>query len=253
MIIDIVSCKSMFELAQQHQWRHISHLIEKDPSNLLSRDNTGETLLHFMIKCFSSIHSNAQLSEDGPIYDLFQCILTALNTAAGVRATLIPPRHGLTPLHVCCQNIVPEKVTEHVARSNPRAISIQDYEGHTPLNKALRCGATDQLLEFLIDLAIQETEAQDCCINKFDVDGNLPLHTAMYEGSCQIVKLLLDIFPQGILSLNHYHQSPLHLASEFERFDLIRVFLESHACLSIDCLDTLLRIEDHRGKTTLTP
>ncbi len=254
------SCITMFELAQQHQWRKLSHLIQRDPSILLISNRNGNALLHVLIECFSSTRNssrNSHLSRENVsstdgLHDLFQCIFAALQTPEGVKACLISSRYGLTPLNMCCRDAVPVKILKNVALANPRALSIQDNEGDTPLNKALRCGAPDHLLEFLINLAFEDDDLFESFVNKFDVDGNYPIHTAILcNGSCQIFKLLLDIFPQGILSLNNYYQSPLHLASESGRFDLIRTFLHSHCCLSIDCIDTLLRIADNRGRVPL--
>ena len=92
---------------------------------------------------------------------------------------------------------------------------------------------------------------EQSCFSTPNDEGNLPLHFAIsHEGSSEVVATLLNIHPEGILSLNSEHTSPLFLASICERYDLIRVFLTSHATLALDCIDTLLRIE---GSTCETP
>ena len=157
-----------------------------------------------------------------------------------------------------------QDITIAVANTNPFALVIQNGEGDTPLHTAFRYCASDELLKFLIDLVYNHVDSclannyeshdddkESTCFGMTNIDGDTPLHAAVsHEGSPTIVKTLLDVYPQGILCMNNHGQTPLHVAAELQRFDLIQTLLKNHACL--ECIDMLLEVEDSDGNSPLS-
>jgi len=236
-------CNSTFGIVERHQWEILIHILEKDPSAALRKNQTGCSLLHILIDSISD-----DLEQDGAI----TCVINILKSVEGIHATSTKNRDGYTALHHCCSKFVSEEILMLIARKNPFALGTKDNYGDTPLHKALENGMTDEPLQSLMRLAYDNMNSNEqCCFSTPNKEGNLPLHFAIsHEGSSKVVATLLDIYPEGILSLNSEHMSPLFLASICERYDLIHVFLTSHATLGVDCIDTLLRIE---GNTCETP
>lgn len=217
---------------------------------------------------------------------------TVLQSPFGRKACMQTTEDGVfTPLHLCCRSMhtVPDEITRVIARANVDAIGVQDEEGDTPLHAAFRYGASDEIIRTLIELEYsrcsfdkidemilendceEEMEDCSCAFLKYNDDGETPLHTAIsHEASEQSIQLLLDAYPQGILTptiqfdaYNNYfiqnashetmpHQSsksPLHIASEYGRYDIIQVMMNSHA--AIDSVEALLKMKDENGITPI--
>ena len=217
-----------------------------------------------------------------------------LQNPIGRKACLQTTEDGsFTPLHLCCRSMhtVPDVITEMIARANVDAICVQDEEGDTPLHTAFRYGASDEIIRLLIELEYSrchfngdptgdplglgehDGEEYDCAFLKYNDDGDTPLHTAIsHEASEQAIQLLLDAYPQGLLTPtilsdsylgyefdnNHHvqntcpqttiHQSskyPLHIAAEYGRYDIIQVMMKSHA--SIGSVESMLQMKDENG------
>lgn len=216
-------------------------------------EQLGFNALHHSVQCYAdSPAANENENETGLKPTHLESIQSILCTSWGRDACLQQTRDGLfTALHLCCRSIVPEEITKAIATANPAAISMQDEEGDTPLHTAFRYGASEEIIQVLIELAYNYCQDGDCCtFAKVNDDGENCLHTAiLHEASGKSVKLLLDAHPQGILTCNGRLQSPLHVACETGRYDIIDVILQSHA--SIDSVESLLKMRDEVGLTPI--
>ena len=213
-------------------------------------EQLGFNALHHSVQCYADSPANEIANGVKPTH--LESIQSILCTSWGKDACLQQTRDGLfTALHLCCRSIVPEQITKAIATANPAAISMQDEEGDTPLHTAFRYGASEEIIQILIELAYSYCQDGDCCtFARVNDDGENCLHTAiLHEASGKSVKLLLDADPQGILACNGRLQSPLHVACETGRYDIIDVILQSHA--SIDSVETLLKMRDEFGLTPI--
>jgi len=157
----------------------------------------------------------------------------------------------LTPLHICCRNVMPDEVIIAVACTNPAAIALQDEDGDTPLHSACRYGASNAVLRTLIEQGYRMSEyglKDEMVFSKADFyDGDLPIHSAIsHDASEETVELLLNAYPQGILACNSHSQTPLHVACEYARYDLVDVIVHSHA--AIDNVIHLLAAQNEFGE-----
>lgn len=136
-----------------------------------------------------------------------------------------------------------------IIQGDPRLLAIQDEGGFTVLHQALRNGAPDELLHSMIDLAfttLRKDNFENNCLGICDEDGDSALHTAISnEASCQTIQFLLDAFPPALFTANCRELSPLHLAIEHGRHDIISVILDHP--VSTGCIDTLLGMKDTSG------
>lgn len=223
-------------------------------ADLTNTDDLGQNLLHHAVKSYSdltslSIHSD-DLNEENQKYPI-HLIKIMTSSPQGKHACLQVTNDGyLSPLHLCCRSIVPDGITKIIASANPEAIAIQDEEGDTPLHSAFRYGASNEVIREIVELAYSHFHDDDGPFSKINDDGDNPLHAAIsHEASCQSVQLLLDAFPQGISCMNGREQSPLHIAAEHDRYDIIEVMVNSHA--SIDSMESLLSLKDDNGLSPL--
>ena len=115
-----------------------------------------------------------------------------------------------------------------------------------------------------------EEEENSCAFLKYNEDGETPLHTAIsHEASANSIQLLLDACPHSIfhptLQLDSYQnyvfqsgnetmsptlKTPLHMAAEYGRYDVLQVMVKSHAAM--DCVEALLRMRDENDVTPIT-
>eukprot|EP00551_Chaetoceros_affinis_P008920 CAMPEP_0203670290 /NCGR_PEP_ID=MMETSP0090-20130426/6409_1 /ASSEMBLY_ACC=CAM_ASM_001088 /TAXON_ID=426623 /ORGANISM="Chaetoceros affinis, Strain CCMP159" /LENGTH=813 /DNA_ID=CAMNT_0050535117 /DNA_START=348 /DNA_END=2789 /DNA_ORIENTATION=+ len=115
----------------------------------------------------------------------------------------------------------------------------------------------------------EEDEDEDCTpFSKMNNDGDTPLHTAItHEGTCNSIRLLLDAHPHGMfLSKNmeiqyreneneidddhsnnpcQHQLTPLHLAAEHGRYDVLEVMVQSHAATG--AIEEVLAMRDGDG------
>jgi hypothetical protein len=59
-----------------------------------------------------------------------------------------------------------------------------------------------------------------------DFQGNTPLHLAAEAGKTDVVKFLVERWPEGIRATNRYCETPLHLAAEVGNTDVVRFLVE---------------------------
>lgn len=223
--------------------------------SVLHVENLGLNVLHHIVKSYSELSSLLEpYSHQHEVRNSYPLhLIEALVRSPGGRQACLQRTKDelLTPLHLCCRSLVPDKVTKMIAFANPEAIATQDEEGDTPLHSAFRYGASNKIINLLIELTY--SHFQDGDEGPFAIlndDGDSALHIAIsHEASAESIQLMLDAYPQGILALNGHDRSPLHLAAECGRYDLIEVMVNSHA--SIDSIPALLRMRDESGFTPL--
>lgn len=210
--------------AAARNWQQMLLSASDNPADLLAvEQESGFTTLHRAI---------AGGAPEDVIRDL-------LATTEGRQATSIRCREGSwTPLHWSCRAIATDATIMTIAMCNPSAISVQDDDGDNALHCALRNGASDLVLQTLIDLAARiscddmneesnattDTTSNTSCIFQTPDygDGDWLIHSAIrHEAPTHIVELLLDASPESIDARNSEWKSPLHLACDFERHDVI--------------------------------
>jgi ankyrin repeat protein len=59
-----------------------------------------------------------------------------------------------------------------------------------------------------------------------NIDGNTPLHFAARKGRTDVVRLLAEIWPEGLREKNNDGNTPLHLAARKGRTDVVRLLVE---------------------------
>mmetsp|Transcript_26271 Transcript_26271/g.30517 ORF Transcript_26271/g.30517 Transcript_26271/m.30517 type:complete len:565 (+) Transcript_26271:225-1919(+) len=235
--------------------------VVSDASLSIPVDDSGLNPLHRSIESLSEASNRTPDSQTGPSPNTpcpLQVIENILQSPIGKQSCVQTTRDGLfTPLHLCCRNLIPDEITKIIAEANPQALMMQDEEGDTPLHSAFRYGGSNEIITIFIELGFNHLdlcagtyEEEDCFFSICNDEGDSPLHTALsHEASGKSAQLLLDAFPQGILTVNSRFQTPLHVAAEYGRYDIIEVMLRSHA--SLDSLDSLLNMEDNVGLTPI--
>jgi ankyrin repeat protein len=221
-------------------------------SKALTTDDLGLNALHHSIQSYSELSTLSSTHNE-----VNQCpqhiVEFFVKSREGSLACTQTTHDGLfTPLHLCCRSIVPDGITKVIAKANPDAISMQDEEGDTPLHSAFRYGASDEVVKTLVELAYNnyQVDEEECAFAKINEEGESSLHTAIsHDASGESVRLLLDAHPQGIWIVNSRGQTPLQVAAEYGRYDIIEVMVESHA--SIDSVESLLRMKDEIGLTPI--
>jgi ankyrin repeat protein len=83
-----------------------------------------------------------------------------------------------------------------------------------PLHAVRSPEAVTLLLEFGAD------------VRKEDSDANTPLHFAAQRGSTDVVRLLLDHWPDGMMAMNSRVRTPLHVAAEEGMVEVLGMLVE---------------------------
>jgi ankyrin repeat protein len=80
-------------------------------------------------------------------------------------------------------------------------------------------------------------------VRKNDATGCIPLHFAAKSGDIEVVRLLLEQWPEGVVAKNHYADTPLQWATREMRTEVVR--------LLVDCWPKGNRVKDREGNTPL--
>ncbi|CAB0028004.1 unnamed protein product [Trichogramma brassicae] len=218
-------------------------------------NKAGNTPLHLALRC-----SNRKVSE--------------LLLARGANPHSANAK-GLTPLHIICRdNITTARMLFERSHDQfkPLCVDVQDEEGNTPLHEALLHKARDNakflmingadvnltnargssplhiICEYadLYDLAellfqIFYEKHQTVQINAQNIDGNTPLHLALYWDNKRMVELLLRNGADPN-SVNVEGSTPLHLICKEEKnSDMIEMFFniaeERHQPVQVNVVD----------------
>jgi ankyrin repeat protein len=86
----------------------------------------------------------------------------------------------------------------------------------TALHQAAQCSldAVEILVFYMADVEVR------------DVQFNTPLHLAAKAGKTDVVKFLVEEWPEGMRATNCFHATPLHLAAEAGRTDVVDFLVE---------------------------
>jgi ankyrin len=101
----------------------------------------------------------------------------------------------------------------------------------TPLHAARSTDAAKLLLEFGANM------------QKKDITGNTPLHLAALMGNTDVVRLLVERWPNGMRVKNHRGNTPLHVAAQDGMVEVVRILVERWP----ECM----RVKNDRGSTPL--
>jgi ankyrin repeat protein len=213
------------------------HFVAYPSVNSAQMDVAGHTPLHRAIysiarqantpsstsasgSSFPSSSSSSSLSSSPK-----QMIDRILSTTDGYRSTSVRCRRGgWTPLHLCCRLVViPEEIVLAIAECNPSAIAIQDDDGENCIHLACRYGLSEGIISGLVALG-----PQSAFVARDEENGEIPLHAAMHHGHLiDVLKVLVDAYPDSVRLCNDNGQSALHLACEYERHDFVKVAVET--------------------------
>jgi len=269
---------ALAELIQARDWPGTSQHVRSHPYDILIQDCNGLNPLHIAMLSFYTTtaaivtvntsfdlsHTIARPAYTSPSATIPLSTLTTLLASPFSPQALMhqpPPlinstinlvtteessslsETKATPLHLACRNTTtPDSIILAISRANPLALDLQDDDGDTPIHLALRYGATDNILQTLIDLAYNQTrhllianddmddDEEGIVFAKADYeDGDLPLHVAIsHYASIDTIQLLVDAYPQAMFAMNHLQQTPLMIACVCGRYDVVNeVILES--------------------------
>ncbi len=234
-------------LIEQGDWSSASKRIQSNPREILDhRNGVGHNALHCaVLKCDSKnmraiklIHKMLDVSHFTSDAALITCY-----------------DGGWTSLHLCCRNLkVPGDILIKIAKANPRTLTVQDDEGDTPLHSACRYGASQSTLQSLIEIAYRNdgiySSTSIFAMTDFE-GGDTPLHSAIYHNAPpEIISLFLDAYPPSISVLTSSNNlSPLHVAIECCRYDIVQAITRSNA--AIGCVYQLLAITSRQGHNVL--
>jgi len=163
-----------------------------------------------------------------------------------------------TALHLACRRQPPIDAIQALIRAYPTALAIRTVDGMTPLHFACYCGASSDAVRLLIE----------CCpdsASKLDKRGRSPLHCACAgcrtEDKYEVLKLLLEVYPQMVLIEDSLGRTPLSLMlddyiEEVEeitccsaKFPRKKLSTEIEDCLK--CTSILLRAAYHGSASDL--
>lgn len=239
---------SLKRLIEEGDWHSAFRRFITHPWEISEQDgnDTGHNSLHSVV---------LRCTNDKEAQKLIHQMLSS--DSQFIEAAVATPCHegGWTVLHLCCRNIeVPDEILLKVAKISPSAIAVQDEEGDTPIHTAFRYGASDEILRYLIETGYRDYNmfSSTSIFAKAEYEGgDLPLHSAIsHNASPEIVSLLLDAYPPSISAINssHFH-SPLHIAVECGRYDIVDVITRSHAAMG--CVSQLLSMRSRQGRNVL--
>ena len=117
---------------------------------------------------------------------------------------------------------------------------MRDCQGRNPLHFAASLGHLEEARYFTYLL---ERYAPNAC--KRDKHGILPIHLASFEGHVDIIRLLLQDFPDPGELLDGDGCNILHVAAKSGRYNVFNVVLNNHH------LKYLINMQDKSGNTPL--
>lgn len=239
---------SLKQMVDEGDWYSASRRFITHPWEITEQDDDdiGHNSLHsIVLRC----------ANDKAAQELIHQMLSSDSEYMPTAATTPCNEGGWTVLHLCCRNVeVPDDILLNVAKINPSAMAVQDEEGDTPLHAAFRYGASNEILQNLVEIGYRDSNISSStsifAIADFE-GGDLPLHSAIsHNASPEIISLLLDAYPPSICAINSSHFfSPLHIAVECGRYDIVEVITRSHAAMG--CVSQLLSMTSRQGHNVL--
>uniref|UniRef100_A0A6S8WUS5 Uncharacterized protein n=2 Tax=Chaetoceros debilis TaxID=122233 RepID=A0A6S8WUS5_9STRA len=131
-----------------------------------------------------------------------------------------------TPLHVASQNAqVSVEIIKEIIELNPLACNKQSDGGYLPLHMALHCLSTVEIVQELVD-------AYPPALERESILGDTPLHKAVKNNApLEVVKFMLKKFPAAIYITNHMGDLPLHHCAgsshSVGRIDILKTLIEA--------------------------
>jgi ankyrin repeat protein len=203
-------------------------LLNSAPETLRMKDDHGWLPLH--LACFkgASLEVVKLLIEDYP------------------ESTMVRDDAGWLPIHVACCHVSSLDVVQLLIQTFPEGLTVQDHSGWLPIHRACWGKVSIEALNILIQANQKSLEVLDIWhrkpsdvlkLNIFSLYDNnhfdsytagindditfckLPLlHRVIKAGySVQLVKLLVDTFPETCIQQDGNGMTPLHIASEYRQ------------------------------------
>ncbi|CAE7647971.1 unnamed protein product [Symbiodinium sp. CCMP2592] len=198
-------------------------LVEAWPDGVQVADEFGETPLHSAFE--GMFNSNCKWYTHSPLDDV-EPLLEAW--PEGVSAQDV---HGDTPLHYASREChVNLEVWEMLTDRWPAGVLATNNAGDTPLRlcmQSIQSHMQSELVE-----AVRRNNASRATellsgVQVADSNGQVPLHLAVEYGSFDVLRLLVEAWPEGVQVADSNGQVPLHLAVEYGSFDVLRLLVEA--------------------------
>jgi ankyrin repeat protein len=144
----------------------------------------------------------------------YKSYLNSLENWSGVLNVQV--RDGSYPLHMAITAGASRHAIEMLVMACPEVLKMTDKHGRTPLYIYLTKGwFVDD--EEMVKILLPEDDNAVARIPETR-SGNLPLHAvAMYGGSLQVVKRVIDGYPDAVLAQNINKKTPYDLAMEYNQ------------------------------------
>ena len=151
-----------------------------------------------------------------------------------------------TAFHEACEQGNLEIVVLFVNSANELGIDLNvlHYNGLTPLHSAVCESKSVEVVKFLLEHATSVSSHDDIDydhnlngefakidVNKRDVTGQTPFHTACSFGLVEIVKLFLDYYGKNKIDINTSDRNgdtPLHLACKYGHVKIVKRILQHY-------------------------
>ncbi|KAJ4891425.1 Ankyrin repeat family protein [Raphanus sativus] len=158
------------------------------------------------------------------------------------KKTESPGKRGDSPLHIAARTGNLGKVKELIrgccddGEKLRELLSKQNLEGETPLYTAAENGQSAVVEEMLKHMDLQT--ASIAARNGFD-----PFHVAAKQGHLEVLKILLETFPNLAMTTDLLCTTALHTAATQGHIDVVNLLLETDS--------NLAKIAKNNGKTAL--
>ena len=129
---------------------------------------------------------------------------------------------GRTPLHNCAKNNAEQLAVFLISKSHS-LINIRDFHGQTALFISCKWKSADCVRHLMRKNANRDIP---------DLSGMMPIHLSAYEGSEEILSILIDFGDDINKKTFRDKETPLHLAVRKNNFKTTAYLIENHADLN---------------------
>ncbi|KAJ8442241.1 hypothetical protein Cgig2_005181 [Carnegiea gigantea] len=170
-------------------------------------------------------------------HDIVKCMLQAMPVATispSTRESLFTPKSSsLVNVAIRARNL---DILKALIEELPELVNVLDYKGWRILSYAAYKGYLDGV-RYLI-------KKFPGYIQKYDMDGSLPIHKAVGGGHVTIVKDFLQYCPHTLYAVSKNGQSILHFAVKCAKADVL-----SYLTKEVTEVKKIFHLKDNKGKT----
>lgn len=122
--------------------------------------------------------------------------------------------YGRVPLHIACHSNASYECICELIKNYPAASLERDSIGRVPLHYALSNGAAEEVVEALLNAAVEsfgESGRRQVC-SATDFNGWLPIHVACFMGaSARALSMIVKAYPEGVDAATKKKSTPMTL------------------------------------------